>query len=391
MAEPALFGRERPAANLRAAVDRTLAGHGGLVLVSGEPGIGKTALVSDAALDARRRGALVLNGACWHGEGTPGYWPWVQVLRNLERAVPARLLGRLRELSGDSLPRLLGESSRRAPAEDAEFQMCDALMRVISAAAEVQPVLVILEDLHWADAASIRVLEFLVRHVALEPVLAICTYRDVEVEATDHPLQRPLHSLASSATTIALAGLDLDATAALIGRTAGHQPDPPLASEVQRRTGGNPFFIEQTVRLWTPGSSLMAIAPAVRDAIERRLARLSSPTVDVMLRAALFGTEFNLALLAASVQQPPSDSIQHVQEALGAHLIERFDELRFRFIHDLVRQTLIELLGDEARRQGHAPIVAAVRRPPSLAPAVITPPAAHPAAQPLPDPAAPEA
>src|SRR2546427_7546148 len=132
MAEPALFGRERPAANLRAAVDRTLAGHGGLVLVSGEPGIGKTALVGDAALAASHRGALVLNGACWHGEGTPGYWPWVQGVRNLERAVPARLATRVRELGGDSLPRLLREASRGGPAEDAELPMCGPPLRVLA-------------------------------------------------------------------------------------------------------------------------------------------------------------------------------------------------------------------------------------------------------------------
>src|SRR5207237_848144 len=174
-----------------------------------------------------------------------------------------------------------------------------------------------LEDLHWADAASIRVLEFLVRHVALEPVLAICTYRDVEVEAADHPLQRPLHSLASSAMSIALAGLDLDATTALIGRTAGHQPDPPLASEVQRRTGGNPFFIEQTVRLWTPGSSLIAIAPAVGDAIERRLARLSSPRVGVVMRAALFGSDVHLAVLGACFVDKVNTIMYLIYLALG--------------------------------------------------------------------------
>jgi len=107
VAEVILFGRERPLSVLRAAVSRTFGGQGGLVLVSGEPGIGKTALVSEAAVEAKRRGALALSGTCWDGDSRPGYWPWVQVLRGLQRSVPDSW-SRIQEVGGDTLATLFG-------------------------------------------------------------------------------------------------------------------------------------------------------------------------------------------------------------------------------------------------------------------------------------------
>ena len=279
MPESALLGRDRPLSILRGATDRLLGGHGGLVLVTGEPGIGKTALVAEAAEEARRRGVLVASGTCWDGEGAPGYWPWVQVVRGLERASP-EIWRTVRPIAGDGLAYLLGESTGAAPADDAAFQLSDAITRLVTETARVQPVLVVLDDLHWADAASIRLLDFLVRHAALEPVLVLGTYRDAEIEAEGHPLRHLLLGLAGKATPIALGELDLEATALLMARVAEQEPDRALASEVHRRTGGNPFFIEQAAHLWTAGSSIRTISPAVREAVERRLARLSSPTFE---------------------------------------------------------------------------------------------------------------
>src|SRR5262252_5081038 len=103
--EAILFGRERPLSVLRAAVGRTLDGQGALVLVSGEPGIGKTTLASEAAIEAKRRGALVLSGTCWDGDSRPGYWPWVQVLRALQRSVPDSW-PRIQDIGGDTLATL---------------------------------------------------------------------------------------------------------------------------------------------------------------------------------------------------------------------------------------------------------------------------------------------
>jgi tetratricopeptide (TPR) repeat protein len=363
VAEPTLFGRERPLAVLRAAVDRTLDGQGALVLVSGEPGIGKTALASEAAVEAKRRGALVLSGTCWDADSRPGYWPWVQVLRALQRSVPD-MWSRIQDIGGDTLATLLGASSATLSDQDPTFQMCDTISRTLLEAAQLQPVVVVVDDLHWADAASFRVLEFLVRHLALERLLIIATYRDIEVEYDDHPLRSALLALTPKATPIVLGGLDLEATARLIGQAADRRPDTSVVSELQRTTGGNPFFIQQAALLWAANSSIAAITPAVREAIERRLARLESATVDVLLWAAMIGYEFEPDLLAATSEQPCAEIDRQISTAIAARLVVRAATGGFRFAHDLVRQTLTAMLDDENQRRRHAAIVRAMTSAP---------------------------
>src|SRR5262249_49318576 len=124
---------------------------------------GKTALVRHAAAEARGRDGLVLAGACWDGDGTPGYWPWVQVVRSVERSASESLWAEARSAAGPALAALLGE--RRATAgEDVAFQIGDALTSLLVTASRERPVLVAIDDLHWADPASIRLLEFVVHH-----------------------------------------------------------------------------------------------------------------------------------------------------------------------------------------------------------------------------------
>ena len=335
MPESALLGRDRPLSILRGATDRLLGGHGGLVLVTGEPGIGKTALVAEAAEEARRRGVLVASGTCWDGEGAPGYWPWVQVVRGLERASPD-IWRTVRPIAGDGLAYLLGESTGAAPADDAAFQLSDAITRLVTETARVQPVLVVLDDLHWADAASIRLLDFLVRHAALEPVLVLGTYRDAEIEAEGHRCAACCWGLPARAPRSRSASWTFEATARLMARVAEQEPDRALAGEVHRRTGGNPFFIEQAAHLWTAGSSIRTISPAVREAVERRLARLSSPTFEVLSSAALLGADFDVEVLSAVVQPGGEGLPQRLDEAVAARLIAPVRAGRFRFVHDLV-------------------------------------------------------
>jgi hypothetical protein len=333
-----------------------LGGQGALVLVSGEPGIGKTALASEAAIEAKRRGALVLSGTCWDGDSRPGYWPWIQVLRALQRSVP-EIWSRIQDIGGDTLATLFGTSSTTLADQDPSFQMCDTISRALLEVAQLQPVVVVLDDLHWADTASFRVLEFLVRHLALERLLVIATYRDVEVEYDDHPLRSALLNLIPKATPIVLRGLDLESTARLIGHAAARRPDTSVVADLQRTTGGNPFFIQQAALLWAANSSIIAITPAVREAIERRLARLESATVDVLMWAAMIGYEFDPDLLAATSEQPSAEIDRHISTAASARLVAAAATGGFRFAHDLVRQTLAAMLDEQQQRQRHAAIV----------------------------------
>lgn len=355
----ALIGRDHPAGVLRAEIGRANQSHGGLVLVTGEAGIGKTTLVTEAAEEAKRLGALVLNGSCWDSDSAPGYWPWTQVVRGLRRAVgPARWAG----LADDELDVLLGESRGDGTADG--FRLYDAVTSALVTVSQERPIVVVLDDLHWADAASLRLLEFAAQHTWFERLLLIGTYRDVEVEAADHPLRSLMLPLLAKATSVTLTGLDRDEVGALMARTAGAEPDDALVAEVHRRTGGNPFFVEQTARLWHSGGSAETIAPGVADALRRRLSLLPQPVLDLLTTAAVLGREFHRRLLAAVASAPVPQVDRLLDQAVVARLVVVHGQGRFAFAHDLVRETLYAELAEADRRKRHAAVVAAVRASP---------------------------
>ncbi|GAA4451696.1 ATP-binding protein [Phytohabitans houttuyneae] len=350
-----IIGREHPAGQLRAEVARATDSHGGLVLVTGEAGIGKTTLVTGAADEARARGALVLGGACWDSDSAPGYWPWVQVLRALRRGVTAEEWAAAEEVGGAGLSVLLGDRAGGDPI--ASFEMYDAVTTALVTISHHRPVVVVLDDLHWADTASLRLLEFVAQHTWFERLLVVGTYRDVEVDTADHPLRPLMAPLVAKATTITLTGLERDEVGALIARTAGHDPDPELVTEVHLRTGGNPFFVEQTARLWRSGGAVSAIAPGVRDAVRRRLSLLPGAVSQLLTAAAVLGREFHRQVLAATYTAPVPEVDRLLDQAMVARLVVALGEGRFAFAHDLVRETLYDALDPARRRRLHASVV----------------------------------
>ncbi|GAA2409291.1 hypothetical protein GCM10010191_17330 [Actinomadura vinacea] len=360
----ALIGRDHPASVLNAEIERATTSHGGLVLVTGEAGIGKTTLVTSAVQRARQDGVLVLGGSCWDSAAAPGYWPWTQVVRALGRAADPGEWAGIQELAGAELAALLGES----PGGGADgFRLYDAVTTALVAASQRRPVVVVLDDLHWADAASVRLLEFAARHTWFERLLLIGAYRDVEVEGAGHPLGPQLAALAGKATTVTLTGLGRAEVGRLMSRTVGRDPDPELVAEVHRRTGGNPFFVEQTARLWHGGGSVTAIAPGVRDAVQRRLSLLAPPVERMLTAAAVLGREFHRRVLAATAEIPVPHVDRLLDQALAARLVTALGAGRFAFAHDLVRETLYGALDEDAAGDAHAAVVRALDRSPALA------------------------
>ncbi|MFJ9194749.1 ATP-binding protein [Streptomyces globisporus] len=394
---PALFGRDHPAGVLRSEIARATDSHGGLVLVTGEAGIGKSTLVTDAAHEARRRGALVVGGSCWDSDNTPGYWPWVQILRGLRRSATATEWAAAQEASDGRLAVLLGDpaavatggphggepgAEAGAPAdtgptggewtgggppgwgssEGAEaFGLFDAVTTALVTVSQSRPLVVVLDDLHSADPASLRLLEFAAQHAWFERLLLIGTYRDVEVEAPGHPLQQLILPLVSrAAATLTLTGLGRDEVGALMTVTTGREPAPQLVDEVHRRTGGNPFFVEQTARLWHSGSPVSTIPPGVREAVRQRLALLPEPVVSLLTSAALLGREFRRQVLAVVHGAPVPHVDRLLESAVVARVVVPRPSGQYAFAHDLLRETLYASLDDAEARERHAAAVRAL-------------------------------
>src|SRR5215510_11209096 len=233
-----LVGRRLAIGSLRSAVDAAIRGAGGVVLLAGEAGIGKTALASEAANYAKARGAETVWGTCWEGDGAPGFWPWIQVVRTLAadggaagQAVLAALTGAA-EAKGGSLG---DESASR-------FRTYDVVATYLRARAAQRPLVVVVDDLHWADVSSLRLLVFLARQLRDAAALVIGTYRDAEVAAGDHPARRLLAELAGQAELLQLTGLTADEVGRLVEKVCGEPPPAALARAVHDRTAGNPFF-----------------------------------------------------------------------------------------------------------------------------------------------------
>ncbi|WP_062438771.1 AfsR/SARP family transcriptional regulator [Herbidospora daliensis] len=318
-----ILGRSAELARLAAAVEAP--GHR-IVLVAGEPGIGKTSLVEAAAHQATSAtGARAVVGRCWDGGGAPPFWPWVTALRELT--------GRDGELA-------------EITAATGEFPMYEAVARLVNAAG---PAVVVLDDLQWADAASLRLLDFLATTRSCPGLTVLATYRDTEV---GEPLARALAALRRlpHVEGVTLGGLPEDAVAEYLARSGG---DPLRAGVELRRTGGNPFFLGL-------GDSPGAMAEVLRG----RLAALPPGAHDVLSAAALIGRETELGVLLDVLDLPQDQVLDVLDAAVQARLLtERqfFPEttrLGYTFSHDIVRDVLRDGLAPLRRRRMHARVAA---------------------------------
>jgi AAA ATPase domain len=317
-----LVGRDTALAATAAALADAVAGVGGLLLVAGEPGIGKSALLAEQS--RRAAGVRVLHGAGW--EGAPSYWLWTQVFRGLGAA----------------------EIFDRASASGAEarFRLFDA---VGVALADAAPLLVVLDDLHWADDDSLRLLDFLRRSLVTAPILFLGAYRDGEAGPV-------LRTLVGSAPGVPLAGLDTAGVAALMAAVAGPGPDVELADAVRRRCGGNPFFVRELTRLMVArgkwGTAAVSVPDEVRDTLRMRLARLSQPCADLLGVVAVAGSAARLDLL---VRIGPDTVPELLGEAQRARILIA-EPAGWHFAHDLYRETVLAQIPPARRAKLHAAV-----------------------------------
>ena len=392
-AEPpfGLCGRAPEQATIARCWARAKQGNRQVVLLAGEPGIGKTRLGIDAALIAHREGAVVLFGSCDEDIGLP-YRPFVEALRHYLANAPDEILVRhVREHQGELL-RMVPELSQRVPdvppprvaePETERFLMFEAVAGLLSVASEHSPVVLILDDLQWAGAPELLLFKHIVRSAMPMHLLIIVTYRDTELSRT-HPLASVLADLRreTGIERFALRGLDEAGIIAFVTAAAGHDLDPPelaMARAIGQETEGSPLFIAETLRnlsesgavlregdRWVlrAGSHDLGIPQGVKETIGRRLSRLTESTNKTLSLASVIGREFDLGLLEQIAGMPEDAILDAIDEAKAAALVAEVggEVERYAFTHALVRATLYDELSPARRARLHRRVGAALER-----------------------------
>ncbi len=319
-----------------------------LLLVAGEPGIGKSRLVADLSSGAAARGAEVLVGRCREGEYAPALWPWLAVVRALADDRDDPLLAPL--LRDD----VVGETGGNGTG----LRMFDAVARLVRDAAASHPLVVVLEDLHWADASSLLLLRHLVDGGLDGPVLLVGTRRTVE-PTTSAPLVDAMAALArAGAERVHLDGLGTAAVAALLERSLGAH-DPRLDDFVGQVSGGNPFFVLQYARqlagvphLDRLDPSSLPVPDGIRDVLGQRVGRLPDEVVRGLACAAVLGSAIDPDLLAAVTGSSVDECLDLLDLAVTTGLVEERGG-GYAFVHALARETLYTGLSAARRMRLH--------------------------------------
>jgi len=367
-------GREREVEQMRESVEAALGGSGSLQLLVGEPGIGKTRTAEELATYARLRGARVQWGRCREDEGAPAYWPWVQVLRDLVReSDPVAIAwqmgagaSELAQLVPELAERLEVEPTGSTDSEEARFRLFDSVTSFLVATARDRPMVLVLDDLHWADEPSLLLLKYAATEITDTGLLICGTYRDVEL-GRHHPLARVLGELGGG--RIPLRGLGVEDVGRYVEMTAGAVPPPGLAAAVHAQTEGNPFFVGEIVRLLASEGRLAEtgrgaweaeIPQGVREVVGRRLDRLSPATNEALKVAAAVGREFEAELVVRVAALERDELMKAAREAVAERLVTDLGGGRFSFSHALVRDTLYEELSPPQRAALHERIALAL-------------------------------
>jgi DNA-binding CsgD family transcriptional regulator len=370
-------GREAELAALTADLDAAASGRGGVVLVGGEPGIGKTRLAEELATQATARGALVLWGRCWEGEGAPAFWPWIQVVRAYLQTVDSTALRTEMGAGAADIAQLVPAIRERMPdlptpppvePEAARFRLFDSLTGFLRAIAARRPLLLVLDDLHWADGPSLALLRFVGRELeGAAGLLVVGIYRHTEVDR-DHPLLLTLADLTrgQDRRRLLLGGLDQQQVASFVALVAGVQPAAGLAAAVHQQTDGNPFFVTEVVRLLASqgrldpaGTSSSLLAPGlpegVKAVIAERLEHLSNGCRRMLEVAAVLGRNFQLRGLQPASGLDGDRLLELLEEAEAARVVTEVPGRlgRRRFAHALVREVLYEGLPATRRIRLH--------------------------------------
>ncbi len=387
---PPFVGRDEQLRLLRDRLAGAIDGHGSVVLVGGEPGVGKTALVRQLISEAERRGALAVFGRCYESEGTVAYAPFVEMLEQALSVMPPDVV---MEDMGDSAPevaRMVPELRRRfpdigepldIPPEQQRRYFFNAVADFIARGAKRFPLVMVIDDVHWADESTLLLIEHIAARVPSERILAIGTYRDVELEVS-RPLAASLERMVRAQTVerVHVARFDAAGVAQVLEALAGRTPPPAIVEAVYSETEGNPFFVGEVFRHFVEEGrvfdaqgefradleiSELEVPESVRLVVGRRLERLGPDAQKALAAAAVIGRAFSFRLLEVISDLPVDDLVDVVDDAENAQVLvseERDGEVVFSFAHELIRQTLLSGLSVLRRQRLHLRVADALEK-----------------------------
>lgn len=355
---PSVVSRERELAAFDAGLASARAGTPTVMLVSGEAGIGKSALVRTFGERARQRGARVLVGHCGNTQGRRPFGPILEILADLKQPLPDLPLSTTSDLIDDA---------RR-------YRMYESILAILAASSEERALVLCIEDLHLADAATLELLQYLAAKTRRKVILIVATYRSDELHRT-HPLNDTIAALARGrlADDVPLRALTGDGTGALI-KAALRLKAPPaaqLSRAIHRRAAGNPFFVEEVLGalvqrgdltwreggwVWTPESIDVAIPSSVRAAVMERLRPLSQPTRRALEVAAVIGEQFSFELLRNVSGLSEAELNEAIRASIDAQVIveeSRSATDTYSYRHQLTREVVLGELLQRERRQLH--------------------------------------
>lgn len=366
-----IVGREAELEGALAAVDVASAGTGQLLALAGEPGAGKTRLAQEVTLVLRNRGFIVAAGRCYEGEAGVPYYPFREALTTLLATCSPSLRGAAPQRWPDMQMLLPGSSGSPSGSQGGEEQqrLFWAISDFIRAVAEEAPVALLLDDLHWADASSLKLLHHLARQTRNDRVLLLTTYRDVEV-GRQHPLEATLRDLTREGLVqrIDVRRLDRERTRALVATTMGEQDvSEEFADLVHQRTEGNPFFVQQVMRMLVERGDVfregnrwgrkeikeIEVPESIRSVVGQRLERLTEETQAILREASVLGQTFRFDDLLRMGDHDEDDLEAALEEAMRSGLVREMGGDEYAFDHALTQQSLYGELSLRRRRRLH--------------------------------------
>jgi tetratricopeptide (TPR) repeat protein len=377
-----IVGRLLEAEDLVSLLDDATAGMGGVATLSGEAGIGKTTLARQLSTLAEQRGIPAVWGVGASAEAARPYWHWIQLVRAIAARREGPEIFKALGAVGAWLYAIVPDLELGLPrpgavgAEEGRFHLYDALLRLLEIAAERSGLVVVLDDLHFADEASLLALSYISRAVADKRILIVCTHRDLELEESRRDAA-PFSELVRPTLGIVLKGLPAADVGRMIESRRELPPPDALVQRIHQLTGGNPLFVSELLSLIEAEQDLddsavaagaMPLPAGVRDAITARLAMLSAKGREMLSVAAVIGQQFRAGTLAAAAGTPAVELLELLDEAVRLRLVRPTTQYAdgYGFHHGLIQATLYDAIPRGRRLALHDAVARALEQDPAV-------------------------